>query len=205
MGGAAAGEIASSIFVETARDIFLNVSGRSREEVTRCVQNVFVESNKKILEHVKTYPDHKGMGCTAELIALSDEGVVMGHIGDSRIYRYQDGNLEQMTHDHSLVQDQLDQGLITPAEARKHPHRNVINRAVGVRNGHAVDLLNETVLLGDLFLLCSDGLTDLVEDAEIRAVLASPDSLHQKAEKLIELAKAGSGKDNITTVLCEIV
>jgi serine/threonine protein phosphatase PrpC len=113
--------------------------------------------------------------------------------------------LRQLTRDHSLVQDQIDQGLITPVEARRHSLRNVILRAVGVNERLAVDLISGTSVSGDLFLLCSDGLTDMVDDPSIReALLTSPD-LDRKVEGLIELAKSAGGHDNITVILCEMM
>ena len=145
------------------------------------------------------------MGCTAELMAFSGDKFILGHMGDSRTYRLKNGQLKQLSQDHSLVQEQLDKGLITPEEARKHTMKNVILRAVGVDETPALDLVRGNLSAGDLFLLCSDGLTDMVEDADILAVLASTAPLTQKAEKLIELAKSAGGHDNITVVLIEII
>ena len=145
------------------------------------------------------------MGCTAELIAFSDEDFVLGHMGDSRIYRIQNGQLKQLTKDHSLVQEQIDEGLISPEEARKHSLRNVITRAVGIEEKCDIDILRGKTYSGDLFLLCSDGLTDMVDDNLIRKVLSSPIDLPQKTEKLVEMAKIAGGKDNVTVVLSEIL
>ncbi|MGD9247342.1 MAG: SpoIIE family protein phosphatase, partial [Desulfobacteraceae bacterium] len=130
---------------------------------------------------------------------------VIGHMGDSRTYRYRNGILKQLTKDHSLVQDQIDQGLITKEQARTHSMRNVILRAVGVRPSPALDTLRGPVYQGDLFLLCSDGLTDLVEDSEIKMVLSLDADLSLKTEHLIDLAKRAGGKDNITVVLAQVV
>jgi protein phosphatase len=125
-------------------------------------------------------------------------------MGDSRTYRLRKGNLKQLTKDHSLVQDQLDKGLITPEQARSHNMRNIILRAVGVSRTPALDTLRGPVFSGDLFLLCSDGLTDLIDDPQITAVLRSDNNLEQKAENLVDLAKKAGGKDNITVVLAAI-
>ena len=112
--------------------------------------------------------------------------------------------LKQLTKDHSLVQDQIDHGILTPKQARNHSLKNVIFRAVGVEENLALDLINGEIYPGDIFLLCSDGLTDMVEDDIIRQVLISVGDLSQKAEKLVELANHAGGVDNITVALSEI-
>jgi len=204
MGGAAAGDLASHIFAETATEVFSGSCSRSEKESLELVRESFTSANKRILEHAAQNIKHKGMGCTAELMAFSNGSYVLGHIGDSRTYRLRDGQLKQLTQDHSFVQNQINQGLITPEEAKKHHLRNVILRAVGVSDNLSLDLLRGKVLPGDLFLLCSDGLTDMVEDSLILQVLSSPMSLPQKADGLIGAAKFSGGSDNITVVLSEI-
>jgi len=204
MGGGAAGELASQIFAEAAIEVFLGYKNPSRQKAKENLQKTFQLTNERILNHVARNSIHKSMGCTAELIVFFDEGFVLGHIGDSRTYRVREGLLKQLTKDHSLVQDQIDHGVLTPDQARDHSLRNVIFRAVGVEENLALDLINGKIYPGDLFLLCSDGLTDMIEDDLIRQVLLSGDSLSQKTEKLIELANLAGGKDNITVVLSEI-
>jgi len=204
MGGAAAGETASHIFAQTADEIFANPVPQSEQEILTCVQRTFRQANDRILAHVTEHPEHEGMGCTAELLAFTDAGFVIGHMGDSRTYRFRGGILKQLTKDHSLVQDQIDQGLITEEQARTHSMRNVILRAVGVRPSPALDTLRGPVYSKDLFLLCSDGLTDLVEDFDITEVLSFNGDLALKSEHLIDLAKKAGGKDNITVVLAEV-
>jgi protein phosphatase len=204
MGGAAAGETASQIFAQTAEDVFTDSVPQSEQDVLECVQSTFRYANDQILAHVAEHPEHKGMGCTAELLAITGTGFVVGHMGDSRTYRFRNGILKQLTKDHSLVQDQIDQGLITEEQARTHSMRNVILRAVGVRPSPVLDTLRGPVYKGDLFLLCSDGLTDLVEDSSISEVLCMDAGLVFKTEQLIDLAKTAGGKDNITVVLAEV-
>lgn len=204
MGGAAAGEVASKIFAETALEIFSNNTHRSEKEILYRVQKVYSTANTKILEHVAQHPSHQGMGCTAELLAFFDEGFILGHIGDSRTYRLRDGQLEQLTQDHTLVQQQLQEGLISPDQAKNHPMRNVIFRAVGVKKELTIDLLDGKFYPEDLFLLCSDGLTDMIQDDQIQDILCSDIDLNQKAEDLIESAKIAGGIDNITVVLAAI-
>ncbi|MBT8372930.1 MAG: protein phosphatase 2C domain-containing protein, partial [Deltaproteobacteria bacterium] len=121
MGGAAAGEVASTIFAETAREIFSGNTDRSEKEIIHRVQKAFNFANQKIQKDVIRNPDHRGMGCTAELLAFSDEGFVLGHIGDSRTYRLRNRQLEQLTQDHTLVQQQIEEGLISPDRIKDHP------------------------------------------------------------------------------------
>ncbi len=204
MGGAAAGELASRIFAETTTTIFSGSNGRSEKETLALVKKSFVVANQRILDHTEQNIEHKGMGCTAELVAFANRGYVLGHIGDSRTYRLREGRLQQLTRDHSFVQDQINQGLITPKQAKQHHLRNVILRAVGVTENLAPDLLKGKTLPGDLFLLCSDGLTDMVDDALIQKVLSSASPLLQKVNELIEAANSAGGSDNVTVVLSEI-
>lgn len=204
MGGAAAGEMASQIFAQTADEIFKTDLSGTEQEIIECVQSTFRKANDSILAHTAQYPEHQGMGCTAEMLAFTGSGFVIGHMGDSRTYRFRQGVLKQLTKDHSLVQDQIDQGLITEAQARSHSMRNVILRAVGVRPSPALDTLRGPVFPGDLFLLCSDGLTDMVEDADISQVLNLNGDAGIKTEHLVDLAKRAGGKDNVTVVLAEV-
>ena len=205
MGGAAAGELASRIFTETALEIFSADADQSENRTLEKVKKTFRSAHERILAHVEGNPHHQGMGCTAELIAFHEHGFIIGHIGDSRIYRLRNGELKQLTKDHSLVQDQIDQGLITPDEAKNHSLRNVILRAVGINESLALDILRGKTYAGDLFLLCSDGLTDMVDDRLISQILYSDIALPQKTEKLVEMAKSAGGRDNITVVLANIL
>lgn len=205
VGGAAAGEVASRIFVDTALEIFGRKHPSSESDTALIVQEVFRLGNERLLAHAEAYPHHKGMGCTAELIAFSGNSYVVGHVGDSRTYLFREGELRQITKDHSLVQDQVDQGLITHDEARKHSLRNVVLRALGAQPSLALDLVRGVNHPGDIFLLCSDGLTDMVEDYAIREVLVAPGALADKVDRLIESAKSAGGNDNITVVLCQVL
>mgnify|MGYP006272586129 CR=1 FL=1 len=206
MGGAAAGELASRYFAETALELFTkNNHHPGEKELLTIVQRAFTLSNKRILDHVKKKPSHEGMGCTAELMAFFDGGFVLGHMGDSRTYRFRGGELKQLTHDHSLVQNMVDQGMISKEEARTHSHRNVILRAVGIEKNVSLDLIRGKTRPGDLYLMCSDGLTDMVDDHLIQEVLTSDISLPQKVEGFIELAKLAGGSDNITVVLSHVI
>lgn len=205
MGGAAAGELASRIFVDTALEIFSKNTNHTEEQILLLIQKAFSFANEKILEHVTQNPEHKGMGCTAELLAFSDDSFVLGHVGDSRTYRLRNGHLEQLTQDHTLVQQQLAEGLITHDNVRNHPLRHVILRAIGLAHELPLDLVQGKIAPGDLFLLCSDGLTDMVPSELIGDILNSDVDINQKAGNMIEAAKTAGGDDNITVVLAAIM
>jgi protein phosphatase len=204
MGGAAAGELASQLFADAVVETFAAVEQRSEQTIVGLVEKTYRAANERILLHVSNHPEHKGMGCTAELLVFLDHGYVLGHVGDSRTYLFRSGQLKRLTNDHSVVQSQLDQGLITASEARKHPMRNVILRAVGTNEVLAFDLIRGRIQLGDLFLLCSDGLTDMVDDAVLREVLGADLPLLQKVDQLVDLANSAGGHDNITVILGEV-
>jgi PPM family protein phosphatase len=205
MGGAAAGELASQIFTETALELFSASPTKSDDQSLQLLQRSYELANERILDHVRSHPEDHGMGCTAELLVLCNNKFALGHVGDSRTYLFRKGQLRQLTRDHSLVQDQVDQGLITFQEARTHRLRHVLLRAVGTTDTLAVDCISGNILPGDLFLVSSDGLTDMVEDMTIAEVLALPIGINEKVERLIEAAKAAGGHDNITVILSEIV
>ena len=204
MGGEAAGELASKMFADTAQEIFADNFDHSEKEVLYRVKQAFSFANEKILDHVTQNPHHKGMGCTAELLTFYEDSFVLGHVGDSRTYRFRNGQLRQLTQDHTLVQQQIEEGLISSDNIKNHPLRNVILRAVGQERELALDLLRGNILSGDLFLLCSDGLTDMIQDNQIQEILHSDIEIHRKTDNLIESAKAAGGKDNITVVLAAI-
>jgi serine/threonine protein phosphatase PrpC len=203
MGGAAAGEVASRIFVETAAEV-LSRKGSSEKETVELVQQAFSLANTKIFEYARANSKCRGMGCTAEAIIFFQHRYVVGHVGDSRTYLFRHGKLKQITKDDSLVEEQRDQGLITDSEARKHPHRNIILRAVGIDERLTVDIVNGEAGPGDYFLLCSDGLTDMVDDPAMEAALSRAPGIIQQVENLIALARSSGGHDNITVVLCKV-
>jgi PPM family protein phosphatase len=204
MGGAAAGEVASSYFIETARTVFEDRGSASKENDYELVQNVFRQTNERIFEHSAQYPDDEGMGCTGDLLVFHGNRYVIGHSGDSRVYLLRDGNLKQLTRDHSWVQLQVDQGLLTPEEARNHPRKNIILRALGTDPIVSFDMLEGRGLGRDIFLLASDGLTDMVEDAVIQEMLVSTGTVQQKVKNLIKAALSAGGRDNVTVILCEV-
>ena len=205
MGGAAAGEVASGIFIDTAREIFERFTRQSEQDTYSQIQEVFRLANERMNEYVRRNPYDRGMGCTVEVLSFFGDSYIVGHVGDSRTYLFREGRLKQLTKDHSLVQEQLDSGLITPDEAKKHTLRNVVLRAVGVDTTVSLDLVKGKCAPGDLFLLCSDGLSDMIDDSQIADTLMMPLELADMAGNLVEKAKAAGGNDNITVVLCEVL
>jgi protein phosphatase len=204
IGGSEAGEIASSIFIEAAREIFGQKSQLFESETSLLIREVFLLGNERILAHAEKHPDFQGMGCTAEVIAFANDCYIAGHVGDSRTYLFRDGELRQITRDHSLVQKQVEQGLISLEEAKKHYLRNIILRAVGINSAIELDIIRGKILPGDIFLLCSDGLTDMVDDNSIQDTLSSKALLTDKVEQLIASANLAGGNDNITVALCAV-
>jgi len=204
IGGAVAGDIASQLFASTAQDVF-SMKHNTDDQGGELVQKTFQIANDSILQYVQDNPACEGMGCTAEVLAFEETRFVLGHMGDSRTYRLREGVLTQLTKDHSLVQEQLEQGLITPEEASKHSFKNIILRAVGIKKNPSLDILRGNTFAGDLFLLCSDGLSDMIEDALILKHLNSSADIREKVEALISEANARGGKDNISVVLAQIL
>jgi len=204
IGGASAGEVASRIFIESACKMFSSLGEPSEGGVAEAITRVFWSANEKIRKCKKENPYYKGMGCTAELMAWSSRHITLGHVGDSRTYLYRAGDLRQITRDHTFIQDQVDKKLIDPGQAKKHPLRNVILRAVGEKDSLEVDVIRGMSKSDDIFLVCSDGLTEMVDDAAIREILSLSISLPQKIEVLIELANKAGGNDNITVLLGQV-
>jgi protein phosphatase len=177
---------------------------RLKDAVPDLIQHVFELANERILEHIVQHPDDEGMGCTADLLVFDAGRYVIGHVGDSRVYLLRDGRLRQLTKDHSLIQSRVDKGMLTPEEAKRHPQKNILLRAMGTDRSATCDIVQGAVLDSDIFLLCSDGLTDMVDDSDIEIVLVSAKSLEQKVERLISSALEAGGKDNVTVILCEV-
>lgn len=204
MGGAAAGEIASRYFIDTVSEVFNNQNNASEERFCALIREAFRLSNQRIISHAAEHPRDQGMGCTGELLVFYADRYLIGHVGDSRIYLFRDGKLRQITKDHSLVQLQVDQGIITVEEARMHPMKNIILRALGNDAALSLDIIKGSVQHNDMFLLCSDGLSDMIADTVIQNTLASTQTIDFKVQSLIKSANTEGGKDNITVILCEV-
>lgn len=205
VGGAADGEIASGIFIRNTQDMFENVERYTDNRTVELMSEVFVQANEDILNLANGDSKRNGMGCTGEIVVFYSDRFTIGHVGDSRVYLFRRGRLRQLTKDHSLVQEQLDEGLITQADARKHPMRHVILRAVGMKDRLIVDIIKGKAVTGDLFLVCSDGLTDMIDNVAIKEILALEVPIAEKAGKLIDAANSAGGADNITVIVNEIM
>lgn len=201
MGGAASGEVASGIFVDTVLERLSAGPPSVPSEAGEFVRSTFVIANQRICDLAAREPEHRGMGCTGEMVVFTDDRYVVGHVGDSRVYLFREGRLRQVTKDHSFVQEQVDRGMITREQARVHAYRHMILRAIGIHDPLTVDLTSGKAYPDDIFLLCSDGLTDMVEDLVIEERLASGLSLEEKADLLVRDACDAGGHDNVTVVL----
>lgn len=206
MGGAAAGEMASSLFRDTVIDLFAATPRQclTCEALHELIVECFQSAHTRILAHVEQEPSHQGMGCTADLLALFNTQVVIGHVGDSRTYRLRNNVLEQLTSDHSFVQEQADLGLISHEQAKNHALKNLILRVVGSSKKLEVDLISSDAAPGDIFLLCTDGLFGMVDDEQIAEILSCEMEAEIKATMLIDQANFRGGKDNISVALIEI-
>ena len=196
MGGARAGEVASSL----AAGVF-GEEGDSGEAPEVQLTRIVKEANRRIFELAATDESHRGMGTTLTAAKVHDDEVSVGHVGDSRAYLLRDGALDQLTRDHSLVAELERTGQITPEAAEHHPQRSIITRALGPEPRVDVDTYTVTGRDGDVFLICSDGLTSMVTHDELATVLRSSGSLEDTAEALVRAANQSGGKDNITVVL----
>jgi protein phosphatase len=196
MGGAQAGEIASKLAAAALEDTDSGaLSGEDR--VTSLIQ----EANRRVYERSNEDPNASGMGTTITVALVEDSGVTIGHVGDSRAYRYHDGSIEQITEDHSLVNELMKSGKLSPEEAETHPQRSVITRALGTDPDVDVDAFTVEAHAGDVFLLCSDGLTTMVDDDDILGVLEKyHDDLDRATKSLVSAANRGGGEDNITVI-----
>ncbi len=196
MGGAQAGEVAS----KAAADAF----DRDLPEVPpeQFLRDTIEEANRRIHDLARADPSRAGMGTTitAAIVDAQQEEVGIGHVGDSRAYRLRRGRLEQLTRDHSLVEEMRRKGQITDAQAEDHPQRSIITRALGPEAEVEVDVQTVPAAPGDVFLLCSDGLTTMLDEARIAAVLAAAPSMREAVRTLVDEANAAGGRDNITAM-----
>lgn len=199
MGGAAAGEIASAIAVETA---MRTLCARQSSPLEALVEAV-IAANYVVYMRAQQNSELRGMGATMVVMAMDADRVWIANVGDSRGYRLSGGRLEQLTLDHSYVEEQIRMGRMTAEEALRSPLRNVITRAVGTQSDVEPDIFEVETEPGDLFLLCSDGLTRELKDGEIEAVLRQSYPLEEICSRLIHGAIQAGGDDNITCVLAQ--
>lgn len=196
MGGAKAGEVASA----TAIEVFQG-EGESSEGGESQLARIVREANRRIHELAVSDESYRGMGTTLTAAKIAGDEVSLAHVGDSRAYLLRDGQLEQLTRDHSLVAELERSGQITPEAAEHHPQRSIITRALGPEPDVEVDTYTITGRADDLFMICSDGLTSMISDDEVGSILRSAEGLQDGAEALVRAANQSGGRDNITVVL----
>ncbi|MGH7553572.1 MAG: PP2C family protein-serine/threonine phosphatase [Longimicrobiales bacterium] len=203
MGGHAAGDVASRIAIEVVDALFAAspAPGTEPSDVARRLLAIAERANSEICARADAEPEKEGMGTTLTVLVTLDDECVIAHIGDSRVYRMRSGTLAQLTTDHTWVQKQVAVGALTPLQARLHPYSSVLSRVLGVPDVGDADVLITDGIEGDIFLLCSDGLTSMVEDADLEAILAQPKPLPDLAEDLVASANKRGGYDNVTVIL----
>jgi protein phosphatase len=196
MGGAKAGEVASAVAVEAVEQ-----ASESTEPAEAQLAGIVRDANRRIYDLAVADESRRGMGTTLTLAKVHGDEVSLAHVGDSRAYRMREGELSQLTRDHSLVAELERSGQITPEAAEHHPQRSIITRALGPEPDVEVDTYTLAGREGDVFLICSDGLTSMISDEEVASIVRSAGSLDEAAEALVRAANQSGGKDNITVIL----
>lgn len=216
MGGYNAGEVASRIAVKTVLDMVTDACQREERNAVDpetqlmrqsiILRDAIARANKVIYQTAKIQPQCEGMGTTIAACLFYDNRVSIGHVGDSRIYRFRHDRFEQLTLDHSLLQELVDKGYYSQEEAARSTNRNYVTRALGVEAGVQVSIQEQDVLPGDIYLLCSDGLPDMVEDEDIHLTISTFNTnLDIMGQQLIQLSNDHGGKDNVSVILTHII
>ncbi|MEO5823586.1 MAG: PP2C family serine/threonine-protein phosphatase [Vicinamibacteraceae bacterium] len=217
MGGHVAGEVASKIAVE-AIEAFIGETANEDSALTwpqpidpalgvdgSRLKSAFHLANRRLADEVAAAVDLRGMATTASTVLLKDDRKAMlAHVGDSRIYLFRDNELERMTNDHSWVEEQMRAGLLSPIEARQHPWRNVVTRALSGGEDPEVDVKEVALLPGDRLLLCSDGLSSVVTDERIEEIMRAQPVPTEACQALVDEANGAGGPDNVTTLILQI-
>ncbi len=208
MGGYNAGEIASGMattFIKSELGRWLSQAGRhaNAREVRRAMEICVDNANRSIFNAANSNPHYSGMGTTLVVGVFQDGKLLLGHIGDSRCYRLREGSIAQITKDHSLLQEQMDAGLITPEQAATSSNKNLVTRALGVEDAVLLEVNEHRVEPGDIYVMCSDGLSDMVDDEGIATILGNDAPLEQKVGQLIDAANANGGRDNISVLVAQ--
>ncbi|WP_418316691.1 PP2C family protein-serine/threonine phosphatase [Piscinibacter sakaiensis] len=209
MGGYAAGEVASRLAIDEIRaelesalpHLDMNAPQSSGPSLTEDMRFAAQRANASILKSAKREPDQEGMGATLVLAVMTAGRIFVGHLGDSRAYRFRDGRLEQLTRDHCWVDEQIAQGSLQIDALLDTRFKNIVTRALGIDDEIDLEVHDHDVAPGDLFLLCSDGLSDMLDDAEIEGLLKGDGDLSGKCATLISRANQNGGKDNVSVIL----
>jgi len=217
MGGYNAGEVASgmatTVIVTEMRQILANakpydVDGTSNEEIAgRLVRDQVLKANSSIYQAAQSQSQYAGMGTTLVVCLFYDNRMLVAHLGDSRLYMLRDGAFSQVTRDHSLLQEQIDSGIITPEQAKKAQHKNLVTKALGIDPTVEPEIHEYPTKSGDIYLLCSDGLCDMVEDEDIAMTLQTlgKGNLKLAAQHLVQMANDNGGRDNVSVILVRVL
>ncbi len=212
MGGHAAGEVASGCAIQSMVDFAQRRAEDSSstwpfdfdpqfDEMENTLINGVRLANQRLYNMQQERPELSGMGTTVAALVMNGVKGTLAHVGDSRVYRYRDGELKQLTSDHSWVNEQLQKNIITAEEARNHRYKNVITRALGNRLDLEIDVRREPLHPGDIFLICSDGLSGMVDDGKLARVIAENPNLRECTNAMVAAANEAGGHDNITVIL----
>ena len=212
MGGHRGGEVASAITVSTILDAVAQKLKESRHGTidqtdaisleSKAVNDAIVQANANVYASSNENSHYRGMGTTVVVLLFHDDRFTVAHVGDSRLYRYRDGSLERMTNDHSLTQELLDNGYYTQEQAEQSLNKHLVTRAIGIEESVQIDILEDDTRPGDIYLLCSDGLTDMIDDKRIsRTISENADDLEKIASELVRESNRAGGKDNVSTIL----
>ncbi|MEP6691313.1 MAG: Stp1/IreP family PP2C-type Ser/Thr phosphatase [Gemmatimonadaceae bacterium] len=204
MGGHAAGEVASKMAVEIIVEELAPIHDPRDPATVAAVIEALQQANRRIYDRTLSEADKQGMGTTASVLLLGNNRYLIGQVGDSRVYLLRDGVLQQLTKDHSYVQEQVDAGYLTPEQARYHPYSNVITRCVGASDDVEPDTYLGGVQKGDIYLVASDGLTGMVDDTRIQAILLAKSGPGRMVDALINEANGRGGLDNITAIVVQV-
>ncbi len=203
MGGYKGGEIASSDAINIIKRLFIENQDKltNKKFIKTLIEDSIKEANLKIYRKSLEFSEYSGMGTTISLCYIYRGYVFVGHVGDSRTYKIYNDSIEQITEDHSLVNELIKKGEITKEEAKNHPQKNMITRAVGTDSNIEIDISETKYKKGEIMLLCTDGLFNMVDDNEVKNIIKDSDSLLDAAESLIDKAKQNGGLDNISVII----
>ena len=198
MGGQAAGDLASRLCVEAMVDA---IEASRQADAVKVLSEAIRSANRAVTQKAASDPDLMGMGTTLVAATPENGSLFVANVGDSRLYLLDDDRIEQITHDHSLVEEMVRAGKLRREQAKNHPKKNIITRAIGEEGDPEIDFFDVSLNPGDIALLCSDGLTNMVEDEQIFRIVRGSGSLQEAGGKLIDAANRAGGRDNISVVL----
>ena len=201
MGGQAAGDLASRLCVETMVD---SIQASSKTGAVRVLSEAIRNANTAVTSKASSDPALDGMGTTLVAAVPENGSLIVANVGDSRMYLLDDDRIEQITHDHSLVEEMVRAGKLKREQARNHPKKNIITRAIGEPGDPEIDFFDVALNRGDIALLCSDGLSNMLEDEQIFRIVRTSESLQEAGSKLVDAANRAGGKDNISVVLAKV-